>query len=70
MPLKLLTAFWIGPIGMPEWIVVIALALLILGGKRLGDIGRGLGEGIRNFRGAVTSKDEKAVEEEKTSKSS
>ena len=70
MPLKLLPAFWIGPIGMPEWIVLIALALLIFGGKRLGDIGRGLGEGIRNFRGAVTSKDEKAVEEEKTSKSS
>jgi len=55
---------------MPEWIILIALALLIFGGKRLGDIGRGLGEGIRNFRGAVTSKDEKAVEEEKTSKSS
>ena len=70
MPLKLLPAFWIGPIGMPEWIVLIALALLIFGGKRLGDIGRGLGEGIRNFRTAVVSKDEKAVEPEKNSKSS
>ena len=70
MPLKLLPAFWIGPIGMPEWIILIALALLIFGGKRLGDIGRGLGEGIRNFRGAVASKDEKTVEPEKNSKSS
>ena len=70
MPLKLLPAFWIGPIGLPEWIVLIALALLIFGGKRLGEIGRGLGEGIRNFRGAVAGKDEKAVEQEKPSKSS
>jgi len=65
-----LPAFWIGPIGLPEWIIIIALALLIFGGRRLGEIGRGLGEGIRNFRSAVSSKDEKAVEEERSSKSS
>lgn len=70
MPIELLPAFWIGSIGWPEWIIIIGLALLIFGGKRLGEIGRGLGEGIRNFRTAVAGKDEKTIEQEKTSKSS
>ena len=57
-------------IGLPEMLVIAAVAVLIFGGKRLGDIGRGLGEGIRNFRSAVTGKDEKSVEVEKSSKTS
>ena len=57
-------------IGLPEMLVIAVVALLIFGGKRLGDIGRGMGEGIRNFRNAVTGKDEKSVEVEKSSKSS
>jgi len=57
-------------IGLPEMLVIAAVAVLIFGGKRLGDIGRGMGEGIRNFRNAVTGKDEKSVEVEKSSKPS
>ena len=57
-------------IGLPEWIIIIGLALLIFGGKRLGELGRGLGEGIRNFRTAVTPKEEKPLESEKNPKAS
>ena len=57
-------------IGLPEMLVIAAVAVLIFGGKRLGDIGKGLGEGIRNFRSSVTGKDEKSVEVEKSSKTS
>ena len=63
-----IVAMLIGSIGLPEWIMIILVALLVFGGKRLGDIGRGLGEGIRNFRSAVGAKDEKAAESEKNSK--
>jgi sec-independent protein translocase protein TatA len=55
-------------IGLPELIVIILVALLVFGGKRLGDIGRGLGEGIKNFKSAV--KDEKPAESDKGSKPS
>ncbi len=50
-------------LGLPELVIIGLVALLVFGGRRLGDIGRGLGEGIRNFKGAI--KDEKPVEGEK-----
>ena len=37
-----------------ELIVVLAIALLILGPKRLPDAGKSLGRGIREFKGALT----------------
>ena len=60
----------IGPVGPMELLIIGAIAALIFGGKRLGDLGKGLGEGIRNFRTAVSGKEEKAVEGEKSTKSS
>lgn len=39
----------------PWQIVIIAFVILILfGASRLGDIGKGLGEGIRNFKKGIT----------------
>lgn len=39
----------------PWQIVIIALVILLLfGASRLGDIGKGLGEGIRNFKKGLT----------------
>ena len=65
-----LGAFLLGSIGPMEMLVILFVALLVFGGKRLGDIGKGLGEGIRNFRSAVGEKEEKPGEEEKTKKPS
>ena len=56
-------------IGLPELVIIVVVALLVFGGRRLGDLGRGLGEGIRNFRSAVKS-DEKPAEGEKHPKAS
>jgi sec-independent protein translocase protein TatA len=35
-------------------IIVLAVALLVLGPKRLPDAGRALGQGIREFKGSLT----------------
>ncbi|HUQ49846.1 MAG TPA: twin-arginine translocase TatA/TatE family subunit [Terriglobales bacterium] len=42
-----------GRIGWPELLILLALILLIFGPKKLGDIGKGLGEGIRGFKSSV-----------------
>lgn len=45
-------------LGMPELLVILGIAFLIFGAKRLPDIGKGLGSAIRDFRKAVTTKEE------------
>ena len=46
--------FGIGPI---ELIVVLVVALLVFGPKRLPDFGRSLGSGMREFKESVTGAD-------------
>ncbi|HET8593550.1 MAG TPA: twin-arginine translocase TatA/TatE family subunit [Solirubrobacterales bacterium] len=53
--------FNIGPL---ELIVVLIIALIVFGPKRLPELGRSLGKGIREFRGSVSG--EKGEDEEDT----
>jgi sec-independent protein translocase protein TatA len=41
-------------IGLPEILVVLVIALIVFGPKRLPELGRSLGKGIREFRGSVS----------------
>lgn len=43
----------LGPIGIPELVLILFIIVLIFGANRLPEIGRGIGRGIRNFREAV-----------------
>ena len=49
--------FDISPI---QIVIVLAIALLIFGPKRLPDLGRNLGKGIRDFKDGITG-DESAA---------
>jgi sec-independent protein translocase protein TatA len=40
-------------IGFPELIVVLVIALIVLGPKKLPDFGRSLGNGIREFKDSL-----------------
>lgn len=51
-------------IGMPgpgEWVIILLIVLLIFGGKKIPEIARGLGEGIRSFKDSVRG-DEKPAD--------
>ena len=37
-------------LGVPELIVIFLIVILLFGASRLPQIGKGLGEGIRNFK--------------------
>jgi sec-independent protein translocase protein TatA len=37
-------------LGMPELLVILVILILIFGTSRIASLGKGLGEGIRNFK--------------------
>jgi sec-independent protein translocase protein TatA len=39
----------IGPLGLPELLIILAVLILIFGASRLSGLGRGLGQSIRGF---------------------
>jgi sec-independent protein translocase protein TatA len=43
----------IGKLGLPELLLILAIAVLIFGPGKLADLGKGLGEGIRNFKSSM-----------------
>jgi sec-independent protein translocase protein TatA len=46
-------------IGFPELMVVLAIALIVLGPKKLPDFGRSLGNGLREFKETLSGGDSK-----------
>lgn len=42
-----------GPVGPWELIAILAIVVFLFGARRIPEIARGLGEGIRGFRGAL-----------------
>ena len=54
-----------GSIGLPELLVIFLIVLLLFGGSRIKDVGRSLGEGIREFKKAMSPSDEKKDERKK-----
>ena len=43
----------LGKLGLPELFVILAIIFFLFGAKRLPEIGKGIGEGIRHFKDAM-----------------
>ena len=50
------------PIGFPEMLVILVLALVVLGPKKLPEAGKSLGKGMREFKDSLSGE---SREEEK-----
>jgi len=53
-----LEVFMPGKLGLPEILLLLAVALLIFGPSKLASLGKGLGEGIKNFKSAIKEGEE------------
>ncbi len=43
-----------GPIGAPELVLVLVIALIVLGPKKLPEVGRSVGKGMREFKDSLS----------------
>jgi len=52
-------------LGFPELLVILGVAVLLFGGKKIPEVAKGLGEGIRNFKNALKGDEEVKLEDKK-----
>jgi sec-independent protein translocase protein TatA len=45
-------------IGAPELIIILIVAVLLFGGKKIPEVAKGLGEGIKNFKASMKHDEE------------
>ena len=49
-------------LGVPELVIIAIIVLFLFGGKKLHEMGKGIGEGIKNFKKSLKSGDEASKE--------
>ncbi|MEE8137982.1 MAG: twin-arginine translocase TatA/TatE family subunit [Thermoanaerobaculia bacterium] len=53
-----------GSFGLPELVIILIIVVVLFGASKLPQIGRGFGEGIRNFRKGLKADDASSESEE------
>ena len=51
-----------GPFGVSELLIILLIVIIIFGASKLPQLGRGLGEGITNFKKGLKSGDDAAAD--------
>lgn len=54
-------------IGMPELLVIFVIILVLFGGKKLPEVGKSLGEAIKNFKKSMNELDTTTTDQAKKS---
>lgn len=57
-----------GRVGIPELLLIVLLIILLFGAKRLPELGKAIGQGLREFRKAISRASEDEEKEEKEEK--
>jgi sec-independent protein translocase protein TatA len=52
------------PIGFPEMLVILVIALIVLGPKKLPEAGKSLGNGMREFKDSISCEHKQSVKDE------
>jgi len=56
-----------GSLGLPELLVILVIVIVVFGVNKIPQLGKGLGEGIRNFKSAMREGEQETEKKEKTS---
>ena len=56
---------FLGNIGTTELIIVVVIVLIVFGGKKIPELMRGMGQGVREFKDAMESKPEDRKDDSK-----
>jgi sec-independent protein translocase protein TatA len=51
-------------VGFPELIIILVIALIVLGPKKLPDFGRSLGNGMREFKDSLSGADPRTTDDD------
>jgi sec-independent protein translocase protein TatA len=54
-----------GGLGMPELLIILVIILVLFGSRRIPDLAKGLGEGIRNFKSGMRGDDPRELDDRK-----
>ena len=65
----MISNFQLVMIGGPQVILIIAVVLLLFGGRKIPELMRGLGSGIKEFKNATNEEESKKNDESKGSQS-
>ncbi len=58
--------FLLGPLGPGELILIALIIIIIFGARRLPELGKSLGQGIKNFKKSISSEDKEKNKEKKS----
>jgi sec-independent protein translocase protein TatA len=55
-----------GSLGPQELLIILIIVIIIFGAKKLPELGKSLGEGIKNFKGSVSGKEKDQEKKDET----
>lgn len=63
----MINTLFIGSLGLPEILVIALVVLLLFGGKKIPELMKGLGRGVKSFKDGMNgTEDESAKDESKS----
>lgn len=61
-------SIFLGVIGAPQIILIVVIILLLFGGKKIPELMKGLGGGVKEFKNAMKEEDQKVTKKEDETK--
>ncbi|MBF69649.1 MAG: twin-arginine translocase TatA/TatE family subunit [Crocinitomicaceae bacterium] len=58
-----MNTIFLGIIGPPQIIIILVVVLLLFGGKKIPELMRGLGKGVKEFKDATKNEEESDTKE-------